>query len=89
MSERIKLKDMTLGQIKDLKKEIQQSLFDVLNKYQEKYELSIIKIEWSTDINTVWANPDGSANFDFPTGEVLIRSYNYDINITFSDEETD
>lgn len=86
-NDRIKLEDLTLKQIKELKSEIKQKLVDVLCEYQTKYGIGNIGVEWTTSVDTIWANPDGSANFDYPTGEVLVQNVGYDIKIKFSNED--
>lgn len=57
MSERIKIEDMTLGQIKDLKKEISdnigQYLHDLVKMIENKFDLGDIDISVYTDIDEV------------------------------------
>ena len=78
MSERIKIEDMTLGQIKDLKKEIKRSLVDVLTQYEDKYDLGVIGVEWETEIDTSFVDYDG---------EEFGLNVTYDIVIKFSKED--
>ena len=85
-NDKITLEDLTLKQIKDLKSEIRQKLVDVICEYQTKYDIGIIDVKWKTDIGTIWGNPDGSVNFDCPTGIVITQNVDYNINIKFSNE---
>lgn len=54
MSEKLKIEDMTLGQIKDLKKEIsdniEQYLHDLVKIIDNKYDLGDIDISVRTDV---------------------------------------
>lgn len=57
MSERLKIEDMTLGQIKDLKKEISVNiaiyLHDLVKTIENKFDLGDIDISVRTDIDEV------------------------------------
>ena len=78
MTERLKIEDMTLGQIKDLKKEIKRSLVDVLTQYEEKYDLGVIGVEWETEIDTPFVDYDG---------EAFGLNVSHDIVVKFSRED--
>lgn len=77
MIERLKIEDMTLGQIKELKKEIKQRLLNVLYDYESKYDLGTIGVEWETEIDTPFVDFDGEA----------LLHVSHDIVIKFSKEE--
>lgn len=81
MSERIKLADLTLGQIKELKSEtakiISQCIADVINVLNERYDVGDIGVEVYTDVDVI--------KDDF--GNILHKVVSYETSITFSNEE--
>lgn len=78
MSERIKLADMTLGQIKELKFEtakiISQCIADVIKVLNERYDVGETDISITTNIETVKDETD----------EPIIKLTSYETKIKFS-----
>ena len=78
MKERIKLADLTLGQIKELKSEtakiISQCIADVIYVLNERYDVGDIDISITTNIETVKDETD----------EPIIKFTSYEPKITFS-----
>lgn len=82
MSERIKIEDMTLGQIKDLKKEISKEINDYLNRVvdlvDKKFDVGEIHLHIFSRYYP---------KFD-ESGKIITRSekLGYDVSVTFSRE---
>ena len=83
MSERFKLADMTLGQIKELKSEMSKAISGVIAKtiqdFDTRYDVGDTDVEVFTDVNVIKDN----------YGDIIHRTVSYETKITFSDEETD
>lgn len=80
MSERIKLEDLTLSQIKVLKNEttkiISQCIADTIKVLNERYDVGLTDIEVHTDVNTIYDE----------IGEVYHQSIEYATSVKFSKE---
>lgn len=89
MTDKIKLEDMTLGQIRALKKKIQRAMLDAMRQVIDPYDVGRVAIRADTDIDEM------PVYFESCGGRITSRSedcekiytYTYHINIKFSKED--
>lgn len=87
MTDKIKLENMTLAEIKELKKNIQRAMMNAMRQVIEPYDVGKVAICVDTEIN------ESPYYFESYGGHVTARSedcekvYNYHINIKFSKED--
>lgn len=81
MSERIKIEDLTLSQIKVLKNEtakiISQCIADTIGVLNERYDVGLTDVEVHTDVDTLRT----------VTGEELSQLIEYKVSVKFSRED--
>lgn len=80
MTDKIKLEDMTFGAIQLLKKtiasDVENALYDIVRKYNRKYNLGKIGFSVETELLT----------YNTESGKRLIGGIEYEIGIKFSKE---
>ena len=87
MTDKIKLEDMTLAEIKELKKKIRRAMIDAMSQVVEPYDVGQVAIHADTDINEI------PLYFESCGGRITSRSedcekiYTYHIQIKFSKED--
>ena len=85
--DKIKLEDMTLADIKELKKKIQRAMFDAMTQVIDPYDVGQVAIHADTDIDEI------PLYFESCGGQITARSedcekiYTYHIKIKFSKED--
>ena len=84
---KIKLEDMTLAEIKELKKKMQRAMIDAMRQVIDPYDVGQVAIRADTDIDEI------PLYFESCVGHITARSedcekiYTYHIKIKFSKED--
>lgn len=87
MTDKIKLENMTLSEIKELKKKIQRAMIDAMRQVVDPYDVGRVAIHADTDINEM------PLYFESCGGRITAQSddcekiYTYHINIKFERED--
>lgn len=87
MTDKIKLEDMTLAEIKELKKKIQRAMIDAMRQAVEPYDVGRVYIHADTDINEMPLYFESCGGRITSRSEVCEKIYTYHINIKFSKED--
>lgn len=85
--DKIKLEDMTLTDIKELKKNIQRAMMNAMRQVIEPYDVGEVAIYADTEINEVPYYFESYGSHVTARSEDCEKFYTYHINIKFSKED--
>ena len=86
MTGKIKLEDMTLSEIKELKKKIQRAMIDAMRQAVEPYDVGRVAIHVDTNIDEIPVYFESCGGRITSQSEDCEKVYTYHINIKFSKE---
>lgn len=87
MTDKIKLEDMTLSEIKELKKKIQRAMIDAMRQVVGPYDVGQVAIHADTDIDEIPVILESLCGHITAQSEDCEKIYTYHINIKFSKED--
>ena len=85
--DKVKLEDMTLSEIKELKKKIRRAMIDAMRQAVEPYDVGQVAIHADTDINEIPLYFESCGGRITSRSEDCERIYTYHIKIKFSKED--
>lgn len=87
MTDKIKLEDMTLAEIKELKKKIQRAMIGAMRQAVDPYDVGQVAIHADTDIDEIPLYFESCAGHITARSEDYEKIYTYHIKIKFSKED--
>lgn len=85
--DKIKLEDMTLADIKELKKNIQRAMIDAMRQVIDPYDVGQVAIHANTEIDEVPYYFESCGGHITAQSEDCEKFYTYHIKIKFSKED--
>ena len=85
--DKIKLENMTLADIKELKKKIQRAMFDAMTQAVEPYDVGRVAIHVDTNIDEIPVYFESCGGRITSQSEDCEKVYTYHIKIKFSKED--
>lgn len=85
--DKIKLEDMTLAQIRELKKKIRRAMIDAMRQVVNPYDVGQVAIHADTDIDEMPVYFESCGGRITSQSEACEKVYTYHINIKFSKED--
>lgn len=85
--DKIKLEDMTLAEIKELKKKIQRAMIDAMRQVIDPYDVGQVAIHADTDIDEIPLYFESCGGHITARSEDCEKIYTYHIKIKFSKED--
>lgn len=87
MTDKIKLEDMTLAEIKELKKKIQRAMIDAMRQVVYPYDVGQVAIHANTNIDEIPLYFESCGGQITSQSEDYEKVYTYHIKIKFSKED--
>lgn len=84
---KIKLEDMTLADIKELKKKIQRAMIDAMRQAVDPYDVGQVAIHAETNIDEIPLSFESYSGHITAQSEDYEKVYTYHIKIKFSKED--
>ena len=87
MTDKIKIEDMTLAEIKELKKKIQRAMIDAMRQVVYPYDVGQVAIHANTNIDEIPLYFESRGGQITSQSEDCEKVYTYHIKIKFSKED--
>lgn len=87
MTDKIKLEDMTLAEIKELKKKIQRAMIDAMREIVRPYDVGQVAIHADTNVDEIPLSFESYSGHITAQSEDCAKIYTYHIKIKFSKED--
>lgn len=87
MTDKIKLEDMTLSEIKELKKKVQRAMIGAMRQVVDPYDVGQVTIRADTHIDEIPLYFESCGGQITSQSEDCEKVYTYHMNINFSKED--
>ena len=87
MTDKIKLEDMTLSEIRELKKKMQRAMIGAMRQAVDPYDVGQVAIHADTDIDEIPLYFESCGGHITARSEDCEKIYTYHIKIKFSKED--